>query len=88
MGKEPTPVSEILPPDWISAQETFLQIWSHSSVSENNPKFLLCQLVIHKIINDTQNTDWVMIFINEKIICFPRSLPLDFKTGVETLVIR
>ena len=37
-GKGPTPVSEILPPDWISVRETFLQRWSHSSVSVRNPK--------------------------------------------------
>lgn len=81
IGKEPTPVSEILPPDWISAQETFLQRWSHSSISERNPKenFLLCQLVIHEIIDNIQNIDWVMISINEKKNCF-LSFSLYFKT--------
>lgn len=80
-GKEPTPVSEILPPDWISARETFLQRWSHWSVSVRNTRETLsCQLAIHEVIDNTQNTDWVTKSMNGKNSLFPRSPFLDFKT--------
>ena len=49
--------------------------------------FYSCQLVIPEITDGIQNTDWLMISMSEKTV-FLRSLPSDFKTDIETLVIR